>query len=268
MVVSATRYRELVEAHGLSATHRQIIEWVPSGSRVLDVGCASGYVGKILIEAKGCAVTGIEADADAAEEARSCGLSVVEGSLDDARFRASLPGGHDVVIAADVLEHLRDPRVAVATLRRCIRPGGMCILAVPNVATWHVRAQLFFSGRFEYEDTGIMDRTHVHFFTWNTFHRLVREQGFVVEATMTEGEEVPLLGTLLFDLPQRAIDRLSASGDDREKDLARTARLATVGAARRIRTFGNGFAEQLARIAPNLCAGHVAVLLRPQGAFT
>src|ERR1043165_3400846 len=98
------RYGEAVERQGLSETHLHVVSWVTPGSRVLELGCATGYVGKLLID-KGCSVTGAEFDADAAREARANGLTVVEGSLEDPQFRASIRDRFDFVMATDVLEH-------------------------------------------------------------------------------------------------------------------------------------------------------------------
>src|SRR4051812_39989270 len=98
MASDATRYREAIETFGLSETHRKVIAWVPPGSSVLEVGCASGYIGKVLIDTKGCRVTGIEVDPNAAREARGNGLTVIEGSLEDPQFRASLNERFDFVL--------------------------------------------------------------------------------------------------------------------------------------------------------------------------
>src|SRR5258706_2406171 len=109
MAEDATRYRESIETHGLSRTHRQVISWVAPASTVLELGCASGYIGRILIRDKECRVTGVEFDGRAAAEARADGLSVVLGSLEDDDVRHSITGRFDFVLSCDVLEHLREP---------------------------------------------------------------------------------------------------------------------------------------------------------------
>lgn len=163
MTDGAERYGKVVADHGLSPTHLQVIDWVPRGSRVLELGCATGYIGRILMREKGCRVTGVEVDLAAAEVARANGLEVHTGSLEDEAFRTSLGTGYDIVIAADVLEHLANPAPVLEHFKRWLTPASASagnlaprgIVAVPNLATWSIRAQLFFRGDFEYQDTGI-----------------------------------------------------------------------------------------------------------------
>jgi methionine biosynthesis protein MetW len=236
MAVDATRYRENVEQRGLSRTHRQVISWITPGARVLELGCSSGYIGRLLIDEKGCQVTGVEVDAAAAAEARTQGLTVLEGSLEDPAFRQAITDRFDFVVAADVLEHLRDPAVVLDGFKRWLAPGGLAIIAVPNIATWEIRQQLFFRGDFEYQEMGILDRTHLHFFTWITLHKLVAQQQWSVLDTMVERWDVPLVSGLLA--------LFHGLG---------------VGLERR----GAQWVESLAKKWPNLCASHIALLLRP-----
>jgi 2-polyprenyl-3-methyl-5-hydroxy-6-metoxy-1,4-benzoquinol methylase len=153
----------------------------PSGVRVLDVGCGSGVLGARLRE-RGNSVWGIDAAQAIAEQARRrldrfILADVVDGGaigelLGDERF--------DVIVFADLLEHLPDP---VATLRSYVRflaPGGIVLVSVPNVAVWNVRMGLML-GRFRYTATGTLDRTHLRFFTRATLLRALREAGLRVE---------------------------------------------------------------------------------------
>jgi methionine biosynthesis protein MetW len=238
MASDATRYDEIVREHGLSSTHRQTIAWVPQGASVLELGCSSGFIGSILIEKKGCRVTGVEVDAAAAAEARERGLKVVEGSLEEPAFRESIGERHDIVIAADVLEHLSDPAPTLEHCKRWLKPDGRVILSVPNVATWSMRAQLFFRGDFEYQETGLLDRTHLRFFTWETLHDFVLGQGWQIEAVMVDSWELPFTQKLFFDLPLRL-------------------------KAGRVVAIHQALAERVGQRFPNLCAKHIALLLRP-----
>ena len=87
-------------------------------------GLRIGIRRKILIETKGCRVTGIEVDPHAAREARGNGLTVVEGSLEDPQFGASVNERFDFVLATDVLEHMRDPAVVLDDFKRWLSPAG------------------------------------------------------------------------------------------------------------------------------------------------
>ena len=151
-------YGELVSRHGLSSAHALVLAAVPDGARVLDVGCATGYLAERLI-ARGCEVVGVEADPAAADLARGRGIEVVVG---------------------DVLEHLRDPRATLVDARSLLSSGGRVVASLPNVAVWHARRELA-CGRFPHEDHGIFDRTHLRFFTRATAHELVRSAGYAVE---------------------------------------------------------------------------------------
>ena len=263
MASDATRYREAIETFGLSETHRKVIAWVSPGSSVLEVGCASGYVGKILIETKGCRVTGIEVDPHAAREARGNGLTVVEGSLEDPQFRASVNERFDFVLATDVLEHMRDPAVVLDDFKRWLSPQGRAIIAVPNVATWQIRNQLFFRGDFEYQETGILDRTHLHFFTWNTLHKLVESQGWTVADTMEEWA-LPFGMGLLRDAPKDVRAFLTqACGMGAAGRLANTA---LGGWAAHLENAGQTLADKICHRWPNACAAHIALMLAlPKG---
>ena len=150
--------------------------------RILDVGTASGYLGKVW-RASGHFVVGIEYDAASAENARQYynTFQIADIELFPFPYRKEF----DYIVFADVLEHLRDP---VAVLRRCLpalKDSGKLILSVPNIANWVIRLSLLL-GRFDYMDRGILDRTHLRFFTMRTLKQLLREAGYeVLDVTAT-----------------------------------------------------------------------------------
>lgn len=162
-------------------THALLVRLVPPGSRVLDVGCATGYLGELLA-AQRCSVVGIDADHEAVAAARLSGayLSVHEIDLDDPV--ANLPrSAFDIVLCADVLEHLRDPEGALRRLRRLVADDGRLVVSLPNVAHLSVRLGLL-AGRFRYTQRGILDRTHLHFYTHDSAVALVNSVGLRVES--------------------------------------------------------------------------------------
>jgi methionine biosynthesis protein MetW len=179
-----TVYDELVAAHGLAASHRAVLEAVPRGSRVLDVGCASGYLAAAFVAERGCTVVGIERDAQAAAAARARGLEVREADVEHDGLEAE---SFEVVVFADVLEHLRDP---VAALREA-HPAPLAVVSLPNVAHWTARRALL-RGRWPQEDFGLFDRTHLRFFTRSTAHRLAEEAGWRVVEERFAGAPLPL----------------------------------------------------------------------------
>jgi methionine biosynthesis protein MetW len=187
----SARYGALVAAHGLGAAHRLIVEAVPPGAQVLDVGASTGYLGQALRE-RGCQVLGVEPDAEAVAESQGRGMVVLRGDIEDPVTREGLPRNADVVLFGDVLEHLRDPSDALSYTRELLAPGGRVVASIPNVAVWHARRELA-RGRFPYADHGIFDRTHLRFFTRRSARDLAQRAGYRVEserfaATVLPGE--------------------------------------------------------------------------------
>src|SRR5579863_692921 len=136
---------------------------------ILDVGAASGYLGKIW-KRSGHYVAGIDCDAATAEKARE--YYDVFQVADIENFTFSYHREFDYIVFADVLEHLRDP---AAVLRRCIpalKDSGKIIISVPNIANWIIRLSLL-CGKFDYMDRGILDRTHLRFFTLRSLKQLM-----------------------------------------------------------------------------------------------
>ena len=173
-----------------------MVRRVPAGSRVLDVGCAGGYLARVLRDQHGCRVDGVDLDPDAAERARVVCETVSVGSLDDRSFVESLTGVYDRILCGDILEHLRDPAHVLRHLGGLLKPDGRILVSIPNVANWRIRLGLAV-GRFQYADSGLLDRTHLRFYTFHSVRDLVAEAGlrmlareFTVRATIP----VPLIG--------------------------------------------------------------------------
>jgi methionine biosynthesis protein MetW len=190
--VTAAPYAALVAAHGLSPAHRLVLEAVPLGARVLDVGCATGYLAAELA-ARGSAVVGVEADPAAAAEAAAACERVVTGDVESADCRAALAGlaPFDAIVCADVLEHLRDPWTALGSLAPLLRSGGRAVLSVPNIGHWTARRALL-RGRFPYAAHGLFDRTHLRFFTRASARELAAAAGLRVRAERFAPAPLPL----------------------------------------------------------------------------
>ena len=157
----------------------KIIELTGSSKRVLEVGCAVGYLSEFLTVHRGCRVTGIEINPDAARAALAhCETVIVSDVENGALERAS--GPFDVVIFADVLEHLRDPWTTLRRSRHLLTDRGYVLISVPNVVHWETRCA-FLAGRFNYTLNGTLDNTHLRFFTHRTAVELIRNAGFDIE---------------------------------------------------------------------------------------
>ena len=148
----------------------------PHARRILDVGCGEGALGAKLKAALRAEVHGIELHAPAAAAARRVLDSVTEG--DATHVRLPFPeGAFDCLVFGDVLEHLVDPWTALRSTVKLLRRGGTVVASVPNLRHLGVTLPLLFAGRFEYEDEGILDRTHLRFFTRRSFVELLASAG-------------------------------------------------------------------------------------------
>lgn len=156
-----------IEYTRASASIDAIASLVLPASSVLDVGCASGYVaGRIKQLSPATTVIGVEPDAIAAARAAEHCDHVFVGTLDDDAVREALRshGPFDVVLFADVLEHVADPEQAMSYAADALADAGRIVISVPNVAFIGMRLRLL-AGRFNYTDTGLLDRSHLRFFT-------------------------------------------------------------------------------------------------------
>jgi 2-polyprenyl-3-methyl-5-hydroxy-6-metoxy-1,4-benzoquinol methylase len=147
---------------------------------VLDVGCAVGYIGEFLRRSSpGRWLAGIEIDPGAAEKARPHYDQVIVGSIDDPKVWTELQRNVDAMIFGDVLEHTADPVEVLRMARGKLADDGLIVVSIPNIGHFKVRLRLL-GGKFDYEDWGIMDRTHLRFFTLKTAQEMLRQAGFTV----------------------------------------------------------------------------------------
>jgi 2-polyprenyl-3-methyl-5-hydroxy-6-metoxy-1,4-benzoquinol methylase/glycosyltransferase involved in cell wall biosynthesis len=174
----ASRYHVEIDVNS-NSTHATILRLAGENKRVLELGCATGHMSRILRD-RGCEVTAIEIDATAAQRASAFCERVVVGDLDHLDLHRELGEERfDVAIAADVLEHLKEPAEVLRSVKNFLRPDGCVVVSIPNVAHMSVRLALL-SGRFPYAETGLLDRTHLRFFTRESLERLFDEAGFTI----------------------------------------------------------------------------------------
>jgi 2-polyprenyl-3-methyl-5-hydroxy-6-metoxy-1,4-benzoquinol methylase len=159
--------------------------------RVLEVGCSSGYLGASLV-ANGHHVTGVEPDPAAAGAAANVLSEVWIGGLDD--YLAAYPDTHfDVLLFGDVLEHMVEPVEALRHSLARLAPDGRVVISLPNIAHGSVRAMLL-AGRFDYEDRGILDRTHLRFFTREGIAQLLTDAGLRLDRLFHVGAPIDAVG--------------------------------------------------------------------------
>ncbi len=174
-----SHYHATFDPEDENNSHAAMLRLVGYNKRVLEVGCASGHVSARLHE-RGCRVVGVEIDADVVEPARQWTERVVTGDVAGDTVWEALNGERfDVLLLGDVLEHLLTP---LETLRRAVRllePSGSVVISVPNITHADVKVALL-NGKFPYSDSGLLDATHVHFFTKESLVELVHHAGLVI----------------------------------------------------------------------------------------
>ena len=153
-----------------------LIGCVGEGKKVLELGCSTGYISARLQRA-GCSVHAVELDQGAAECARRFCQQVVVADLGQAGWEVAISEvGFDVIIMGDVLEHLVDPDSVLRRANSLLAPNGRVVISLPNIVHWTQRMKVLL-GHFEYGPIGLLDFTHLRFFTVKTARSLIEGAG-------------------------------------------------------------------------------------------
>lgn len=169
----------MVDQSYYQMTRPEIVPFVPkTAKRILEIGCAAGGFRRNF-DAK-IEYWGVEPVESAASEAQEQGMRVLCGTYD--AVSDSIPDGYfDVVVCNDVIEHVVDTNAFLSSIGRKLVPGGCLVGSIPNIRFIGTLKMLLFRRDWFYEDSGIMDRTHLRFFTPKSFRRVLQENGFEVE---------------------------------------------------------------------------------------
>jgi SAM-dependent methyltransferase len=172
------------------SSHGRLLAWTAKrrpGTTVLDVGCSDGQFGA-LVRRQGHRVVGVDL-------VKHEGVGERLDEFVEADISAGLPEGtdhYDLIIAADILEHVADPETLLKDLRDHLNPGGEILVSVPNFAHWYPRTKVAL-GRFDYDQRGPLDHTHLRFFTRRTFERLVNACALHIAERDVVGSPVDVL---------------------------------------------------------------------------
>ena len=157
----------------------KIVNKIRPGSLVLDVGCGTGMLGEYLTTKRDCIVDGVDADVEAVSQSskiyRTTAIKNLETELLTDVFKVA---SYDFIVVADVIEHLISPDSLLAELQKLIKPGGTVIFSVPNVTHLAVGLELL-GGNFKYSNNGLLDNTHVKFYSKESLLAKLGEFGFV-----------------------------------------------------------------------------------------
>jgi GT2 family glycosyltransferase/2-polyprenyl-3-methyl-5-hydroxy-6-metoxy-1,4-benzoquinol methylase len=203
----ALRYEAHVDLSETNTARTQLVLLTGKRKKVLEVGPATGYITKALGE-RGCSVTGLEIDAKAAEVAGEFAERMIVGDIEAMDLKEFFGEERfDVVMYGDVLEHLVDPEKALVDTRGILGPGGRVVASIPNVAHASVRLALL-AGRFPYSSEGLLDRTHLRFFTRESIQALFEAAGYEVSEVRvsTTGPFGTELGLRSEDFPPSLVE--------------------------------------------------------------
>ncbi len=169
---------------GAQTAPAHVVRMVGNGKRVLEVGCGPGSITRILAQQNGCLMTGMELDPSAIKKVGPFCVQVIQADLNSSDWPSLLEGSQtfDVVVAADVLEHLYDPWNTLRRMAPLINQDGYLVISLPHVGHAAVMSCLI-NGDFEYRDWGLLDRTHIRFFGLKNIEALFAQAGLkIVEA--------------------------------------------------------------------------------------
>ncbi len=167
---------------------------VPSDAQsILDIGCGNGMVGGALKNRQQCRVVGIELSKPAAREAKKILDKVITGNVEKYSTLLQLQDeSFDCIILGDILEHLNEPVQLINQLKRFLRPNGCLVLSIPNIGHWSIWQGLL-AGEWQYSDAGLLDKSHLRFFTRKSIIRFLTDAEYEIselKGVMISNEEI------------------------------------------------------------------------------
>lgn len=204
-------YGRIFNEEGLSLTHLKIVELVGKVKEVLELGSSIGYLTKQMV-LNNCQVDIVEVDEEDARAAKRFARKAYVGSLEEINTIERIDDTYDVIVASNILEHLKNPDETLQLIKEKLKKDGKILVALPNIACWAIRKDLFFRGKFNYQETGILDKTHLRFYTYYTAQSLVKQNGLkIVDIIPTEISYPLRFKVLKLGYPGLFIDRVVSS---------------------------------------------------------
>lgn len=157
--------------------HKAVLRWVGDNKKVLETACHTGYF-SALLKRQGCDVIGAEIYEPALEKAKPYLSRAISGNIEDEKVWSEISSEkYDVVLYMHILEHLVNPEEILEKTKDILNPNGFVIICLPNVSNWQDRWNMF-RGKFNYTETGVMDRTHLKFYNYNSSIELIKKCSF------------------------------------------------------------------------------------------
>lgn len=188
-------YDEIYKKRGLSPTQQEILNIVGKNKIVLEIGPATGYMTKAFLE-NGCTLDVVEINKEAVSKIPKKVRKIFNQSIESTATDKLLNADYEYIVMADVLEHLVAPEKTLQALSKMAGKKTSLLVSLPNIASWVIRKQLFFKGDFEYQESGPLDKTHLHFYTFETAPKLLSENGWKVEKILGTITRLPFEETL------------------------------------------------------------------------
>jgi len=203
--MSATSYSE--KAHKYFGWERpEMVRFVPAATHILEVGCGRGGFAATLKAQRQLHITAIEPFEAAVAEAKQHVDWLIHADVERGMAQL-LDGSFDCIIFNDVLEHLVDPWAVLTDARRLLRPSGAVVASIPNMRHMPVLKDLVLKGEWRYRDEGVMDRTHLRFFTKVSIRELFTVSGYTVQ-------QIEGINAIKFPWKFRLLNRLALNALD------------------------------------------------------
>jgi 2-polyprenyl-3-methyl-5-hydroxy-6-metoxy-1,4-benzoquinol methylase len=199
----ASRYEVVVDPSAPNNSHAFLLGMVGHNKRVLELGAATGHVTKALVD-QGCDVAAVEYDPEWAKNLEAIASSVHVLDLNNPAWVKGFEPEFDVITAGDVLEHLIDPVRTLSEMASLLGPDGYIVISVPHIAHADVRMSLL-QGKFRYTEYGLLDATHIRFFTYDGVKELAAKAGMAI--TELKRVRIPAFET------EQAVPRASISSE-------------------------------------------------------
>lgn len=161
--------------------HQMVLQRIQKGSKVLEFGAASGRMTKLLSREYGCTVYIIECEKEAFELAMQYAFDGMCTDIEQYQWKKWAGGCFDYILFGDVLEHLKNPKRALQETKELLKDSGSVLISVPNICHNDILAKMYYN-RFEYTDEGLLDDSHIYFFSERTLESFVAGTGYMITA--------------------------------------------------------------------------------------
>jgi len=178
--------------------YKQTANLISNNSNILEIGCATGFFAEYLKINKKCTVTGVDINSAQLKRAKNHCKNVVLGDILDSEVDLKIKkiinkeNGFDVILSMASIEHLLSPEKFLNQIKQYASEKTKIIITTSNIAHWSMRIKLLF-GNFEYEEYGLLDKTHLKFYTFDSFEKLLINEGYKIKKLYIDPWDFPII---------------------------------------------------------------------------